>query len=97
MESSSEATALPAAPTFLSLYYTQYCGYCTLVRSAIDRLGLAVELRDTLSDRDALDELVRARGRRTVPVLRVEREGAVEWLPESRDIVTYLNSLAKSA
>ena len=37
------------------------------------------------------DELIEARGRATVPVLRITSPGGEErWMPESRDIVHYL-------
>jgi glutaredoxin 2 len=38
-----------------------------------------------------MDDLVAARGRRTVPVLRRDlADGTVDWMPESRDIIDYL-------
>jgi glutathione S-transferase len=35
-------------------------------------------------------ELVEGGGRATVPCLRIERDGEVHWLYESRDIIDYL-------
>jgi glutaredoxin 2 len=75
----------------LSLYQYHGCPYCSRVRSAADQLGIRLELRDTLANRDYADEVVQATGRRTVPVLRIEADdGEVKWLPESADIVRYL-------
>ena len=63
----------------------------TRVRSALDRLNVSIEIRDTLEDPSRLAELIEATGRRTVPVLRIETAGGeVTWLPESADIVRYL-------
>ncbi len=76
----------------LALYHYATCGFCRWVRSVIDELGLDVELRDIHRDPQHMADLVAARGRRTVPVLRREQpDGTVEWLPESRDIIAYLH------
>ena len=75
----------------LSLYQYDSCPYCARVRSVLDRLGLEVELRDTLMEPEYSRELIEATGRRTVPVLRIETsEGEVSWMPESADIIRYL-------
>jgi glutaredoxin len=74
----------------LALYYYPYCFYCRRVLQTIDKLGIHVELRDILKDTRYLDELVAARGRQTVPVLRCTATGHDRWMPESRDIVAYL-------
>lgn len=79
----------------LSLYHYDGCFYCARVRQTIEELGLPVELRNIYSDPGRMEELEAARGRRTVPVLRIEEEGAEpRWMPESRDIVRYLRNLA---
>jgi len=76
----------------LVLYQIERCPFCALVRSAIQRLGLDVELRDIRADTKHWDELVAARGRGTVPVLKIESsEGAERWMPESADIIRYLD------
>ena len=80
-------------PPSLSLYHYAGCPFCTLVRNAMDSLGLEIELRDILQDPERRRELVEATGRQTVPCLRVESEdGQVEWMHESRHIVEYLRS-----
>jgi len=74
----------------LMLYHDDLCGYCWRVRGVIDELGVNVELRDT-SNRDYARELIDARGRGTVPVLRrVAPGGESDWMPESSDIIAYL-------
>ena len=76
----------------LVLYHFEGCPFCAIVRAAIDRLGVDVELRDIYHDTGDRDELVAARGRATVPVLRITSpDGEERWMPESRDIVRYLN------
>jgi glutathione S-transferase len=77
----------------LSLYMYPSCPYCRRVTSALDRLGVDVEIRNTRVDDSFREELVEARGRATVPVLRIaapEGEDEDVWMPESADIVRYL-------
>jgi glutathione S-transferase len=79
----------------LSLYQFPGCPYCQRVRDALKRLKLDVEMRDITAQPQHRDELVRATGRGTVPVLRIEdTPGAVRWLPESLDIIRYLEERA---
>ena len=78
-------------PSGLSLYQTSTCPYCRRVRDAMKRLDLDVEARDINENPSRRDELVKATGRHTVPCLRIEGEnGAVRWMHESADIITYL-------
>ncbi|MDQ3034703.1 MAG: glutaredoxin [Myxococcota bacterium] len=78
-------------PDDLSLYYYDGCPWCGRVTSALQRLGVSVDMRNILSEPQHLRELMEARGRRTVPVLRVRGEGGRDqWMPESADIVAYL-------
>ena len=77
----------------LALYITPLCGYCHWVISAIEQLGLDVEIRDITTNRTDLEDLYRARQRTTVPVLRIMSEEGDQWMPESRDIVAYLQQI----
>lgn len=75
----------------LALYQYMSCPYCALVRTAMDRLGLEIELRDTLEQPEFAEEVRTNTGRGTVPVLWIQSEdGEVRWLPESWDIIRYL-------
>ena len=78
----------------LSLYYYPSCPFCQRVLRAIARLRLegAIELRDVLVDPSRRAELIAARGRATVPVLRCSSPAGDRWMPESRDIVRYLET-----
>lgn len=85
------APAETPAEDELALYYFDGCPFCALVRSEIDQLGIEVELRDIFSDLQHRDDLVGARGRATVPVLRItSADDGDRWMPESHDIVNYL-------
>jgi glutaredoxin 2 len=52
-----------------------------------------VEIRNVYADRKDLEDLYNARKRTTVPVLRITTDEEDRWMPESRDIVEYLNTL----
>lgn len=75
----------------LALYHFNSCPFCGYARAGIERLGIDVELRDIMQNPEYRDELIKARGRATVPVLRITSpDGEEHWMPESRDIVAYL-------
>ena len=75
----------------LALYHHEGCPYCHKVRAAAERLGVPLELRDIRRVASYREELLAARGRPIVPVLRIESgPGRVRWLPESDDIVRWL-------
>lgn len=75
----------------LALYKFDSCPFCQRVQDALRRLGATVEQRDIRSHEAHREELVAATGRTTVPVLRIEQtDGKVQWLPESLDIVRFL-------
>jgi len=75
----------------LALYYLATCPFCIRVLSAIDRLGVEVELREIHEHPGFREELVAVRGRPTVPVLRITSPGGDDrWMPESADIIRYL-------
>ena len=76
----------------LSLYKYDTCGYCRWVIQTIRELGLEdrIEMRDVLHEPRYREELRDARGRGTVPVLRIEDGDSVEWMGESHDIIRWL-------
>lgn len=87
------APAVTPAQDKLALYHFNGCPYCSLATATIDQMGIDVELRDIFADQKLLDELIKARGRATVPVLRITSpDGEERWMPESRDIVRYLET-----
>ncbi len=80
----------------LVLYETERCPYCLRVRAVLARLGREVPGRDVAEDPSARDDVLRALGRATVPVLRrLATDGTEEWLPESLDIIAYLRGLER--
>jgi glutathione S-transferase len=78
----------------LALYHSPTCLYCMLVRRAIDRLAIRIELLNVDEDADALRELREGGGRSTVPCLRIDDEsGNRTWMYESADIVAWLEQM----
>lgn len=84
------AFAPAAASETLALYYYPECPYCQRVLRAIEQTATQVELRHIWDHQGYRAELQAARGRTTVPVLRITGNGQDRWLPESADIVRYL-------
>ncbi len=79
-----------------ALYHSHSCPFCVRVRSAIDRLGLDVELREIFEEPGFREQLVEARGRATVPVMRITSpDGEQRWMSESRDIVRYRETVSE--
>ena len=85
--------SIPIMQPKLALYISPMCGYCHYVMSTIEDLGLDVEIRNIFADRKDLEDLYKARNRTTVPVLRITTNESDQWMPESRDIVAYLQGL----
>ncbi|MGF1701151.1 glutathione S-transferase N-terminal domain-containing protein [Photobacterium makurazakiensis] len=84
---------LASKPEKLMLYHFVGCPYCSIAREPIDRLGINVELRDTMKNPQYRSELITERGRGTVPVLRIiNSNGEETWMPESSDIARYLET-----
>lgn len=76
-----------------TLYQTQLCGFCGMVRRAISQLGLAevVGERYLENDADGVRELSEQGGLVQVPCLRIERQSEpVEWLYESSHIIDFI-------
>jgi glutaredoxin len=92
----SYAFAVQPKPARLVLYQYPTCPFCIRVKAAARDLGVDLELKNIHADRQAWQELVEAMGRQTVPVLRIyTADGKERWMPESRAIIGYLNTLEK--
>ncbi|MDP5255016.1 MULTISPECIES: glutaredoxin [unclassified Vibrio] len=76
--------------THYKLYQFEACPFCVKVRRALKRQAVNIDLCDAKNDPKHRQELLEGGGRVTVPCLRIEKEGKVEWMYESSDIVAYL-------
>ncbi|MCW8346384.1 MULTISPECIES: glutaredoxin family protein [Vibrio] len=74
----------------LSLYQFEACPFCVKVRREMKRQSVNIELKDAKNDSIAREQLLEGGGRVKVPCLKIEKDGQVEWMYESSDIVTYL-------
>jgi glutaredoxin len=82
----------------LSLYQLPSCPFCVKVRRTMKREGMNIELRNINQKNDYREELIREGGKRKVPCLRIEKsDGQVQWLYESNDVITHLQTLVKAA
>jgi glutaredoxin 2 len=66
------------------------------VLRTIAETGTGVSLRHIWDDPQHRADLQAARGRSTVPVLRITDKDGDRWMPESADIVRYLHELART-
>jgi glutathione S-transferase len=73
----------------LILYELEGCPYCAKVISKLDELGLEYESRMVPRAHAERTEVEEVSGQTGVPVL-VDEEHGVEGMPESDDIVAYL-------
>ncbi len=75
----------------MALYHYDSCMYCARVRKAIGALGLNIELRDIMHERERYRELATLGGRTTVPCLKIgKNDDDGQWMYESADIIAYL-------
>lgn len=89
---SAEAQALANSDAAaISLYQFYACPFCIKTRRAIKRLNIPVSFRDAQKQGSYREELGAEGGRVKVPCLRIEKDGKVEWMYESKDIINYLD------
>jgi len=68
--------------------------YCNRVLRAAEEHGVNLEVRNIWQEPTFEKELVSATGRTTVPVLKIDQgAGDARWMPESSDIVNYIESV----
>ena len=90
------AAPQPDTQPELALYYYPECPYCQRVLRTIAETGTGVSLRHIWDAPQHRADLQAARGRTTVPVLRITDKDGDRWMPESADIVRYLHELART-
>lgn len=58
----------------VTVYVTEYCGYCVRAKALLDKRGIAYEVVDVTGDHEKRAWLVRETGRRTVPQIFIKGE-----------------------
>lgn len=77
----------------LVLYQFEACPFCVKVRRTMKRLNLNIETRDSKRVPQYGEELIAGGGQMKVPCLRIVTDkGEEQWMYESSDIVSYLES-----
>jgi len=78
----------------VTMYSTQWCGYCARLKSQLDREGIAYEVVDIerVPDAAAIVEQVN-QGNQTVPTL-VYSDGSAHTNPSVRDVKAKLAGLS---
>ena len=84
---------MPSSSTAVTMYSTQWCGYCHRLKSQLDRAGITYEVVDIERVPDAafLVEQVN-NGNQTVPTL-VYSDGSAQTNPSVADVERKLASL----
>jgi len=73
----------------IELYKLPGCPYCAKVERKLDELGLDYEIHEVPSAHSARTDVEELSGQTGVPVIVDEAHG-VDGMPESNDIVAYL-------
>lgn len=73
-----------------SLYQFYSCPFCIKTRRALHKLNLPMEKRNVSRGSPYRQELIDQGGRVQAPCLRIEKDGDVQWMYESSDIIQYL-------
>lgn len=89
-------------PEQLALYYSPTCPYCHRVLATLEEMGFAPDLAngnaggialiDKTVNKQFEQDLINGGGKKTVPCLRIERDGEVRWQYESLDIIAFLQA-----
>jgi mycoredoxin len=78
----------------LTMYSTQWCGFCHRLKSQLDREGITYEVVDIERQPDAAEVVERVnKGNQTVPTL-VYSDGSAQTNPSLRDVKEKLASIA---
>lgn len=76
--------------TSLSLYQFFACPFCIKTRRKMYKLNLPIVKRNISKGSPFRDDLLQNGGKIQAPCLRIEEQGEVTWLYESKAIISYL-------
>lgn len=82
--------AVEQAAAGLALYQFRACPFCVRTRRTLHRLNVPVTLKDAKNNPVDRQALLEQGGKIKVPCLRIEEDGEVTWLYESKVIGAYL-------
>jgi glutaredoxin len=91
VRSAEAQQAVDARTRALALYHFPTCPFCLKTRREIQRLSLAIELRDAQHDATHRAALIAGGGKPQVPCLLIaDADGKQSWMYESDDINVWL-------
>ena len=76
----------------LSLFQFFACPFCIKTRRAMHKLNLPIIKRNASQGSPFREELLQGGGKIQTPCLRIEKDGGVEWLYDSKAIISYLEN-----
>lgn len=83
---------ISSASANLALYQFEACPFCVKVRRFMKAEGIELPLVDSTRD-PGRSELLKGGGKLQAPCLKITKpDGAVEWMYESNDIISYLKN-----
>ena len=90
--SAEEQTIVDAETAGIAMYEFRACPFCMIVRKVMHHKSLNIELRDAKRNKAWGDELRLQGGKYQTPCLKLtDPDGNIQWMYESKDIITYLN------
>ena len=90
--SDEEQAIVDAETTGIAMYEFRACPFCMIVRKAIHHKNLNIELRDARRNKARGEELRLQGGKYQTPCLKLtDSDGSVQWMYESKDIISYLD------
>ncbi len=79
--------------TAVTMYSTQWCGYCFRLRKQLDREGIAYDVIDIERDEEAAVRVMQVNGgNQTVPTM-IYRDGSAQTNPSLHEVKAKLASL----
>lgn len=72
----------------LKIYTTPTCPYCTMAKEYLKHRGIEYKEYNVAKDRQALQEMIRLTGRRSVPVIACGQDVMVGFDPSRLDQLT---------
>jgi glutaredoxin len=75
----------------MSIYQFETCPFCVKVRRFLRGASISLPLRDAKAE-PFRGELLAGGGKLQVPCLKIEEQGRVRWLYESKDIIAFLQA-----
>jgi len=88
--SAEEQAVIDEAAGHFQLYQFYACPFCIRVRRHARWLNISLTTKDAQNDPDIKKELIEQGGSPKVPCLRIEENGTLKWMYESKDIIQYL-------